>query len=70
MRVSVNGSEIELPDRATVRDAATAIDVDPEGRGVAVAVDGEVVPRSKLETTELSGGERIEIVAAIQGGGR
>ncbi|MGB6426233.1 MAG: sulfur carrier protein ThiS [Solirubrobacterales bacterium] len=42
----------------------------PEARGVAVAVDGEVVPRADLDSTPLADGQRVEIVAAIQGGAR
>jgi sulfur carrier protein len=35
---------------------------------VAVAVDGEVVPRSGWEATALADGQRVEVVEAIQGG--
>jgi sulfur carrier protein len=66
--VSVNGERRELPSGASVRDAALAVGVDPERRGVAVAVDGEVVPRGQLGDRALREGERIEVVAAIQGG--
>ncbi|MFM9044430.1 MAG: sulfur carrier protein ThiS, partial [Solirubrobacterales bacterium] len=41
---------------------------DPEARGLAVALDGEVVPRSEWEGTEVVEGARVEVVAAIQGG--
>ncbi|MGB2710485.1 MAG: sulfur carrier protein ThiS, partial [Conexibacter sp.] len=37
-------------------------------RGVAVAVDREVVRRSAWETTELAPGAQVEVVTAIQGG--
>jgi sulfur carrier protein len=37
-------------------------------RGVAVAVDGEVVPRSEWDARELPDGARVEVVGAIQGG--
>ena len=36
--------------------------------GIAVAVDGEVVPRSKWGLTPLQNGQRVEVVGAIQGG--
>jgi sulfur carrier protein len=68
MRVLVNGEPTELDDGATVRDAANAIGVEPAARGVAVALDGEVVPRSMLDARRLTEGQRVEIVAAIQGG--
>ena len=40
----------------------------PAGRGVAVAVDAEVVPRTQWETHKLDDGARVEILRAIQGG--
>lgn len=36
--------------------------------GVAVAINGAVVPRSQWSTTVLQPGDRIEIVGAVQGG--
>lgn len=38
------------------------------GRGVAVAVDGEVVPRSQWAAWVLADGVRVEVVGAVQGG--
>ena len=38
------------------------------GRGVAVALDGEVVPRGEWERTPLREGQAVEVLAAIQGG--
>ena len=49
----------------TERDIPGAASVD-----IAVAVDGEVVPRADLDSTPLADGQRVEIVAAIQGGAR
>jgi sulfur carrier protein len=37
-------------------------------RGIAVAVNGEVVPRSQYATIELTEGATVEIVTAVQGG--
>ncbi len=37
-------------------------------RGVAVAVDGEVVPRSQWAQLRLADGARVEVVGASQGG--
>jgi sulfur carrier protein len=44
------------------------LDVAPGARGVAVAVDGQVVARSRWSGTELRDGALIEVVAAIGGG--
>jgi sulfur carrier protein len=40
----------------------------PTPRGVAVALDGTVVPRARLADTALHEGARIEVVTAVQGG--
>jgi thiazole synthase len=68
MTVELNGSRVELPDGATVASAIELSGAAPEGRGVAVAVDGEVVPRSEWEATSLRDGQSVEVLAAIQGG--
>jgi sulfur carrier protein len=68
MRVLVNGRSTELADRATVQVAVEALDLPASGRGVAVAVDAEVVPRGQWGVHELQEGARVEILRAIQGG--
>jgi sulfur carrier protein len=66
--VLVNGEARELPAGTTVGGLLEALEVRGDGRGVAVAVDAEVVPRGEWETTELGEGARVEVVRAIQGG--
>ena len=68
MRVVLNGAEAQLADGATVQAAVEALDLAEAGRGVAVAVDAEVVPRTEWDTHELTEGARIEVLRAIQGG--
>lgn len=68
MIVTVNGEARELAGGATVASVLELLDVSPGARGVAVAVDGEVVTRSRWSETRLRDGARIEVVAAIQGG--
>ncbi len=58
----------ELPDGATVASVVASLPNAPEGRGVAVAVEGEVVPRAQWRDTELREGDNVEIVVAVQGG--
>jgi sulfur carrier protein len=66
--VLVNGERRELPPGTTVSGLLDALAVQAGGRGVAVAVDAEVVPRGEWETTALDEGARVEVVRAIQGG--
>jgi sulfur carrier protein len=68
VNVSVNGVSRELPAGATVATVVELLDVAPGARGVAVALDGEVVTRSRWPGTELHDGSLVEVVAAIQGG--
>jgi sulfur carrier protein len=68
MRVVLNGNPAELADGATVQAAVAALDLPANGRGVAVAVDAEVVPRTQWDSHELTEGARVEVLRAIQGG--
>jgi sulfur carrier protein len=68
MRVVLNGAERELADGATVQAAVDALDLPAAGRGVAVAVDAEVVPRGEWESTTVPDGARVEVLTAVQGG--
>jgi sulfur carrier protein len=66
--VTVNGEERALQDGATVGLLVESMGVPGGGRGVAVAVGGQVVPRSAWELTELQPGAVIEVLVAVQGG--
>jgi sulfur carrier protein len=66
MIVMVNGERREVPEEATVASLVEQLSASP--RGVAVAIDGEVVPRGRWTATSLPDGARVEVVAAIQGG--
>jgi sulfur carrier protein len=68
MRVVVNGEAHELADGATVADLVERAGIAEARRGIAVAVDAEVVPRSAWEDTELREGQAVELLTAIQGG--
>jgi thiazole synthase len=68
MRIELNGEERQLQGAPTLADAVRASGAAPDARGVAVALDGEVVPRSQWEATALREGQSVEVLAAIQGG--
>ena len=68
MTVSVNGEPRELARGTTVAELVSSFPDAPEGRGVAVAVDGEVVPRGSWGAAALRDGASVEIVVAVQGG--
>jgi sulfur carrier protein len=68
MIVAVNGTPTEISEGATVAVVLSQLSVPSAARGVAVAVQGEVVPRTEWVTMTLREGDRIEVLAAIQGG--
>ncbi len=68
MTIELNGEPVEIASEATVATAVERLGAEGQRRGVAVAVDGEVVPRSAWEDTILADGQRVEVVGAIQGG--
>lgn len=66
MDVTLNGDAHRLAAGATL--GALVDDAAGDRRGVAVAVNEEVVPRSRWDVTELRPGDRVEILTAAQGG--
>jgi sulfur carrier protein len=66
IEVIVNGQPTPLEPGATVEALVEVIGCGR--RGVAVAVDAEVVPRSAWAAHTLCGGERVEVLGAAQGG--
>ncbi|BBZ46087.1 sulfur carrier protein ThiS [Mycobacterium parmense] len=65
MIVVVNEKEVEVDERTTV--AALMESLGFPDRGVAVALQSSVLPRSGWQTT-LFDGARLEVVTAVQGG--
>jgi sulfur carrier protein len=66
--VIVNGEPRELPAGTTVGALVADLGLPAGGRGVAVAVDGEIVPRAEWDERELGGDDRVEVLTAMQGG--
>ena len=68
MTIVVNGRATELDPAVTLAAALERLGYDQGGAGIAVAVNGEVVPRGAWPSTRLAEADRIEIVGATQGG--
>jgi sulfur carrier protein len=66
MNVTVNGATDDLPAGTSVDEVVARLG---RGRsGIAVAVNDEVVPRSRWSAVSLADGDRVEILTAAQGG--
>lgn len=66
MRITVNGAPRDVEETATV--AVLVETLTPGPRGLAVAVNEEVVPRGRWSGTELRAGDRVELLGAARGG--
>jgi sulfur carrier protein len=66
--ILLNGSESELRAGETVASVLIGLDLSPQAPGVAVAVNGEVVPRTSWGTFKLPAEARVEVLVAMQGG--
>jgi sulfur carrier protein len=66
--VMVNGNAGTLPEGGTVVDVVRETTGEDAPRGVAVAVNGAVVPRTAWAATGLADGDRVEVLAATAGG--
>jgi sulfur carrier protein len=64
--VVVNGAPWDGPEGTTVADLVA--EWCPSPRGIAVARNGEIVPKSRWAGTRVTTGDQIEIVTAAAGG--
>ncbi|MET0452336.1 MAG: sulfur carrier protein ThiS [Mycobacterium sp.] len=65
MRIEVNDESVEIDENVTVEQLLTKLGI-PD-KGIAVAVDWAVIPRSEWHHT-LPAGAKVEVVTAVQGG--
>lgn len=68
MNVTLNGVTQDMGEGPTVADAVKSAGHEGAAFGVAVALNGEVVPRSTWADTPLNEDDRIEVLVAAQGG--
>jgi len=66
LRLIVNGEPHDVPAGCTIEQLVQSLGLK-RGR-VAVAVNREVVPRTRFGTHPLAAGDRIEILEAVGGG--
>jgi len=66
--IRLNGEESDVSPGETVAAVLERLELSPQARGVAVAVDGEVVPRAEWRSFALAEHARVEVLTAMQGG--
>ena len=66
VRIQLNGEVRQVEASVTVRALLSLLDL--ERRRVAVALNDEIVPKSKFTETRISEGDRVEVIQAVGGG--
>ena len=66
-QIRLNGEGAPLRVQ-TIGALLGSMDIDPAQPGIAVALNGSVVPRSAWAQTPLHSGDSVEVVRARQGG--
>lgn len=68
MKIRINGEAKEVRLNINIHDLLIVLELNPTQAGVAVAVDREVIPKTKWQATELRENSEVEIIRAVQGG--
>jgi sulfur carrier protein len=66
--IVVNGERSDVRAGESIGAVLHRLGLDDDARGVAVAVDGEVVPRAQWESYAVGEDARVEVLTAMQGG--
>jgi sulfur carrier protein len=66
--LQVNGEPTEVHAGATIADLVIGLTREDDPKGVAVAVDRCVIPRSEWASTPARAGSLVEVVTAAAGG--
>lgn len=68
MNITVNGDPHELDEGTSVLELVKSVEPQRWERGVAVALNGEVLPSARWPDVDLAEADRVEVLAAIGGG--
>ncbi len=66
MEITVNGKPLAVSEPLTVAELVALLDL-PD-RGIAVALNGAVVPRTRWQESHLPASADVEVLTAVQGG--
>ena len=67
MNIYVNNKQQEVPAETRISDALQSLNIAAQ-KGIAVAINNNVVPRAEWETYRLRAEDKITLIKATQGG--
>jgi sulfur carrier protein len=66
--IVLNGERCDVHAGEMLTAVLVRLGLDEDARGIAVAVDGEVVPRADWPSFAVADGASVEVLTAMQGG--
>jgi len=66
LKLSLNGEAVELTDPITL--SALLVQYTYQAKKIAVAINGEFVPRSQYDDTHMCHGDQVDVIQAVGGG--
>ena len=67
MKVTINGTDRQVAAGTRVADVVTEL-AGARRTGIAISLNGEVVPKSRWPEVVVGEGDRLEVLSAIGGG--
>ncbi len=68
MKIIINGASKNIFDDASLIDLLTELKISNDKQGMAIALNQDVIPKSKWTLTKIKENDRVEIIQAVQGG--
>ncbi len=68
MKIRINGEDREVRLNLNIHELLIDLELSPKQSGIAVAVNREIIPKTKWQETELCEDSEVEIIRAVQGG--
>lgn len=68
MWIIFNGKKTHIPQKIVLSELLKNYQIDPTLGGIAVALNGAVVPRLQWSSTNTNDGDKIDVIQAVQGG--
>jgi sulfur carrier protein len=67
MEIAVNNQNYTVPERCNINTLLNEV-LNQAPKGIAVAINNTIVPRSQWETSYCKTGDKIILIKATQGG--
>ncbi|WP_431214287.1 sulfur carrier protein ThiS [Puia sp. P3] len=67
IEVSINQQKFQIHETGTLADVLPLLEIQ-QADGIAIAVNGAVIPRTEWPSCALKPGDRVFVIRATQGG--